>query len=69
MTKCQDNEKKSGKNHMKSIYLNNIICLSDMGIRRKIEKLLNEDQLAWFNNVLKKELFSQMAVVRFGEFA
>ncbi|CAG8727916.1 2126_t:CDS:2, partial [Acaulospora morrowiae] len=55
LTKCQDNEKKSGKNYMKSIYLNNIICLSDMRIRRKIEKLLNEDQLAWFNNVLKKQ--------------
>ncbi|CAB4427758.1 unnamed protein product [Rhizophagus irregularis] len=55
LTRCQDNEKKSGKNHMKSISLNSILDLSDMGIRRKIEKLLNEDQLAWVNKVLKKQ--------------
>jgi hypothetical protein len=50
----QNKDKKSGKDHMSSIYLNNIIDISDVEVRQKIEKSLNEDQLAWFNKITKK---------------
>ncbi len=44
---------------MTSIYLNNIMDLTDIKIRKEVEKSLNEDQLLWFNEILKKQISSQ----------
>ncbi|CAG8707313.1 15893_t:CDS:2, partial [Acaulospora morrowiae] len=59
LARCQDEEKKSKKSHMTSIYLNNIMDLTDIKIRKKVEKSLNEDQLLWFNKILKKQISNQ----------
>src|ERR1051325_4242046 len=44
---------------MSSVYLNNVMDLSDLETRRKVKNSLNEDQLAWLNVILKKQTSDQ----------
>ncbi|CAG8619334.1 9296_t:CDS:10 [Dentiscutata erythropus] len=55
----QDKERKSKEDHMSSVYLNNILDLSDLETRRRVENSLNEDQHAWLNTILKKQTSDQ----------
>ncbi|CAG8455004.1 8467_t:CDS:2 [Cetraspora pellucida] len=54
----QDKERKSKEDHMSSVYLNNILDLSDLETRRRVENSLN-DQHAWLNTILKKQTSDQ----------
>ncbi|RIB00444.1 hypothetical protein C2G38_2234299 [Gigaspora rosea] len=55
----QDKERKSKEDHMSSVYLNNILDLSDLETRRRVENSLNEDQHAWLNTIFKKQTSDQ----------
>ncbi|KAF0441049.1 hypothetical protein F8M41_004023 [Gigaspora margarita] len=55
----QDKERKSKEDHMSSVYLNNILDLSNLETRRRVENSLNEDQHAWLNTILKKQTSDQ----------
>lgn len=44
---------------MTSIYLNNIMDMSDSKIHKKVEKSLNEYQLLQFNKIFKKQILNQ----------
>ncbi|CAG8630309.1 8090_t:CDS:2, partial [Diversispora eburnea] len=55
LTTRQEKDKEAGKDFMASIYLNNIIDLSDDEIYKRIKKSLNKDQVSWLEGVLQKK--------------
>ncbi|CAG8614789.1 7829_t:CDS:2, partial [Diversispora eburnea] len=55
LTARQKKDKEAGKDFMASIYLNNIIDLSDDEIYKRVKKSLNKDQISWLEGVLQKK--------------
>ncbi|CAG8494326.1 5516_t:CDS:2 [Cetraspora pellucida] len=55
LTAHKEKDKRAGKDFMNSIFLNNILDLSDDGIYDQIKKSLNKDQTSWLEGVLQKK--------------
>ncbi|RHZ82085.1 hypothetical protein Glove_114g61 [Diversispora epigaea] len=51
-TACQEKDKKARKDLLTSIYLNNIMNLSDDQIYNQIKKFLNKDRISWLEGIL-----------------
>ncbi|CAG8654404.1 8285_t:CDS:2, partial [Racocetra persica] len=55
LTANKEKDKKAGKDFMKSIFLNNILDLSDDETYKQIKKSLSKDQSSWLEGVLQKK--------------
>ncbi|CAG8644607.1 11613_t:CDS:2, partial [Racocetra fulgida] len=55
LTANKEKDKRAGKDFMKSIFLNNILDLSDNETYKQIKKSLSKDQSSWLEEVLQKK--------------